>query len=79
MRAVRVVLLSALAVLCVASFSTCDLFSASVFPDYLPRLTPYPGRGTNRWSWDVVRENSEHETAAAVLLGLGVMFYLFLR
>ena len=48
-------------------------------PDYLPRLTPYPGRGANRWSWDVVKENSEHETAAAVLVGLVVLLYLFLR
>jgi protein-S-isoprenylcysteine O-methyltransferase Ste14 len=48
-------------------------------PDYLPRLTPYPGRGTNRWSWDVVKENSEHETAAGVLVGFAVLLYLFVR
>lgn len=48
-------------------------------PDYLPRLTPYPDRGSNRWSWDVVKENSEHETAAAVLVGFAVLLYLFLR
>jgi hypothetical protein len=39
-------------------------------PDYLPRLSPYPGRGTNRWSFEVVKENSEHETAIGVLAGL---------
>jgi len=48
-------------------------------PDYLCRFTPYPGRGTNTWSWDVVKENSEHETAAAVLIGLAVMLVLLLR
>jgi protein-S-isoprenylcysteine O-methyltransferase Ste14 len=53
-------------------------FDRSV-PDYLPRFTPYPGRGTNRWSWDVVRENSEHETAAAVFIGFAVMLYLLVR
>jgi len=54
------------------------VYDAAV-PDYLPRLTPYPGRGTNRWSWEVVRENSEHETAAAVFVGFAVMFYLLVR
>jgi protein-S-isoprenylcysteine O-methyltransferase Ste14 len=48
-------------------------------PDYLPRLSPYPGRGTNRWSWAVVKENSEHETAAAVFIGFAVMLFLLLR
>jgi len=48
-------------------------------PDYWPRFTPYPGRGTNRWSYEVVKENSEHETAAGVFLGLIVMLYLFVR
>ena len=48
-------------------------------PDYLPRLSPYPGRGTNRWSWEVVKENSEHETAAAVFVGFAVMLYLLVR
>ncbi|MDH4164649.1 MAG: isoprenylcysteine carboxylmethyltransferase family protein [Nitrospirota bacterium] len=54
------------------------VFDAAV-PDYLPRFTPYPGRGTNRWSWEVVKENSEHETAAGVLVGFAVMLYLFVR
>ena len=48
-------------------------------PDYLPRLSPYPSRGTNRWSWEVVKENSEHETAVAVFIGFAVMFYLLVR
>jgi protein-S-isoprenylcysteine O-methyltransferase Ste14 len=63
----------------VASFGDAWKAFDRAVPDYLPRLTPYPGRGTGRWNWDVVRENSEHETAAAVLLGVGVMLYLFLR
>ncbi len=48
-------------------------------PDYVPRLSPYPGRGANRWSYDVVKENSEHETAAAVFTGFAVMLYLLIR
>ncbi len=48
-------------------------------PDYLPRFTPYPGRGTNRWSYDVVKENSEHETAIGVFIGFIVMLYLLVR
>jgi protein-S-isoprenylcysteine O-methyltransferase Ste14 len=48
-------------------------------PDYLPRITPYPGRGTNRWSYDVVKENSEHETAIGVFIGFAVMLYLLVR
>ena len=48
-------------------------------PNYFPRLSPYPGRGTNSWSWEVVKENSEHLTAAAVLIGFAVMLYLQVR
>jgi protein-S-isoprenylcysteine O-methyltransferase Ste14 len=48
-------------------------------PDYIPRLSPYPGKGDNRWIWDVVKENSEHETAVAVFIGLAVMTSLFIR
>jgi protein-S-isoprenylcysteine O-methyltransferase Ste14 len=48
-------------------------------PDYLPRLSPYPGRGTNRWSFEVVKENSEHETAIGVLAGLAVLLYVLVR
>ncbi|MDA8098848.1 MAG: isoprenylcysteine carboxylmethyltransferase family protein [Nitrospiraceae bacterium] len=54
------------------------VYDAAV-PDYFPRFSAYPGKGTNRWSWDVVKENSEHETAVAVLAGLAVMIYLFFR
>ena len=54
------------------------VYNAAV-PDYLPRFTPYPGRGANRWSWEVVKENSEHETAAAVFVGFAVMLYLLVR
>jgi len=48
-------------------------------PDYLPRFTPYPDRGANRWSWGVVKENSEHETAVGVLAGFLVLLYLYLQ
>ncbi len=48
-------------------------------PDYFPRCRPYPGRGTNQWSWDVVKENSEHETAVAVFVGFAVMLYLLVK
>jgi protein-S-isoprenylcysteine O-methyltransferase Ste14 len=48
-------------------------------PDYIPRLTSYPGRGSNRWSYDVVKENSEHETAISVFIGFAVLLYLLLR
>jgi len=48
-------------------------------PDYFPRLSPFPGRGTNRWSYEVVKENSEHETAVAVFIGFAVMLYLLVR
>ena len=37
-------------------------------PDYLPRLSPYPKRGTQPWRWAVFLDNSEHETAIVVLL-----------
>ena len=63
----------------VGSFGAAWTEFDKAVPDYLPRLTPYPGRGTNRWNWAVVKENSEHETAAAVLVGFAVMLYLFLR
>jgi protein-S-isoprenylcysteine O-methyltransferase Ste14 len=54
------------------------VYDAAV-PDYLPRLTPYPGRGQNRWDGEVVKENSEHETAVAVFAGLVLMLYLLVR
>jgi protein-S-isoprenylcysteine O-methyltransferase Ste14 len=48
-------------------------------PDYFPRFTPFPGRGKNRWSFDVVRENSEHETAAAVFIGFVILLFILIR
>ncbi len=48
-------------------------------PDYLPRLTPYPGKGKSRWSFDVVKENSEHETAAAVFIGFVLLLFILMR
>lgn len=48
-------------------------------PDYIPRLTPYPGGSENRWDWSVVKENSEHETAAAVFIGFVVMLLMMFR
>ena len=48
-------------------------------PDYLPRLSPYPGSGANRWSYEVVKENSEHETAIGVFIGFAVMLYMLVR
>lgn len=63
----------------IGSFGDAWIEYDKAVPDYFPRFSPYPGRGTNRWNWDVVKENSEHETAAAVLAGLGVMLYLLVR
>jgi protein-S-isoprenylcysteine O-methyltransferase Ste14 len=63
----------------VGSFGDAWKVYDAAVPDYFPRLTPYPDRGENRWSWDVVKENSEHETAAAVLAGFAVMLYLLVR
>ncbi len=45
-------------------------------PDYLPRITPYPRRGMNRWSWSVLKKNSEHETATAVIAGFCLLLYI---
>ena len=45
-----------------------DAYDRSV-PDYVPRLTPYEGRGTRRWSAGNCWENSEAGTALVVLLG----------
>jgi protein-S-isoprenylcysteine O-methyltransferase Ste14 len=63
----------------IGSFGDAWKVYDNAVPDYLPRLTPYPGKGSNRWSWEVVKENSEHETAAAVFIGFAVMFYLLVR
>ncbi len=63
----------------VASFGEAWTVYDKAVPDYLPRFSPYPGRGTNRWSFEVVKENSEHETAAMVFAGFAVMCYLLIR
>jgi protein-S-isoprenylcysteine O-methyltransferase Ste14 len=63
----------------VGSFGDAWTVYDKAVPDYLPRFTPYPARGSNRWSFAVVKENSEHETALGVFLGFAVMLYLFLR
>ncbi len=63
----------------VSSFGEAWTVYDKAVPDYLPRFTAYPARGTNRWSFDVVKENSEHETAIGVLIGFAVMFYLFMK
>ncbi len=63
----------------IASFGDAWKVYDQAVPDYLPRLSAYPGRGASRWSWKVVKENSEHETAAGVLVGFGVLLFLFLR
>lgn len=63
----------------VGSFGEAWTVYDKAVPDYLPRLSPYSSRGSNRWSWDVVRENSEHETALGVLIGFVVLLVLLVR
>ncbi len=63
----------------VGSFGDAWTVYDKAVPDYFPRLSPYPARGTNRWNWDVVKENSEHETAVGVFFGFAVMLYLLLK
>jgi hypothetical protein len=63
----------------VSSFGNAWVEYDKAVPDYFPRLSPFPGRGTNRWSYDVVKENSEHETAVAVFIGFAIMLYLLVR
>lgn len=63
----------------VGSFGKAWLEYDKAVPDYLPRLTSFPGKGANRWSFEVVKENSEHETAVAVFIGFAVMLYLLVR
>jgi protein-S-isoprenylcysteine O-methyltransferase Ste14 len=63
----------------VGSFGDAWTVYDKAVPDYLPRVTPYPGRGTNRWSFHVVKENSEHETAAGVFIGFAVLLYLLIK
>lgn len=63
----------------ISSFGDAWTVYDSAVPDYLPRLVPYPARGTNRWSFEVVKENSEHETAVGVFIGFAVLLYLLVR
>jgi protein-S-isoprenylcysteine O-methyltransferase Ste14 len=63
----------------VGSFGDAWTVYDKAVPDYIPRLTPYPERGTNRWSYEVVKENSEHETAVGVLIGLVVLLYVLIK
>jgi protein-S-isoprenylcysteine O-methyltransferase Ste14 len=39
-------------------------------PDYLPRLTPYKGRGNQKWDRSLFLKNDEQGTLLSVLLGL---------
>ena len=63
----------------IGSFGDAWIVYDKAVPDYLPRFTPYPARGANRWSFDVVKENSEHETAIGVFIGFAVMLYLLIK
>jgi protein-S-isoprenylcysteine O-methyltransferase Ste14 len=63
----------------VGSFGDAWTVYDKAVPDYLPRISPFPGRGANRWSYEVVKENSEHETAIGVFIGFAVILYLLLR
>jgi protein-S-isoprenylcysteine O-methyltransferase Ste14 len=63
----------------VGSFGPAWTVYDNAVPDYFPRFTPYPERGTNRWSYEVVKENSEHETAIGVFAGFAVLLYLLVK
>lgn len=63
----------------VGSFGDAWTVYDKAVPDYIPRLTAYPKRGTNRWSYDVVKENSEHETAIGVFIGFAVLLWLLIK
>ena len=63
----------------VASFGRPWTEYDKAVPDYIPRLSPYSGRGTNRWSFEVVKENSEHETAVGVFIGVVVLLFMLAR
>jgi protein-S-isoprenylcysteine O-methyltransferase Ste14 len=63
----------------VGSFGNAWTVYDKAVPDYLPRLTPYPARDSNRWSFDVVKENSEHETAIGVFIAFVVLLYLVIK
>jgi len=47
-------------------------------PDYLPRLTPYPGRGDRIWSMALFVENSEDGTLLSVALGALILLFRIL-
>lgn len=53
-----------------------DQYDAAV-PDYLPRLTPYEGRGDRRWAADRFAENSEGPTLVVVTLGVIILALKF--
>jgi hypothetical protein len=42
-------------------------------PALLPRLRPWPGRGSDRWSFELVLANHEIGSGVAVLVGLGII------
>ncbi|HAS54225.1 MAG TPA: hypothetical protein DCS42_08940 [Nitrospiraceae bacterium] len=63
----------------VSSFGSAWSEYDKAVPDYLPRISSYPGKGKNRWSWDVVKENSEHETAVGVFVGFAMLVYMLVR
>lgn len=42
-------------------------------PDYLPRLSPYPGRGDKRWDYVAFIDNTEHGILFIVLLGMAAI------
>jgi protein-S-isoprenylcysteine O-methyltransferase Ste14 len=46
-------------------------------PDYIPRLSPYPKRGSTRWSSGPFFENSEHGSLLAVVVGILVLALRF--
>ena len=41
----------------ISSFGNAWIEYDKMVPDYVPRLTPFPGRGENRWSYEVVKES----------------------
>jgi protein-S-isoprenylcysteine O-methyltransferase Ste14 len=39
-------------------------------PSFIPRLTPYPNAGKQKWQFGLIFENSEFGTLSAVILGI---------
>jgi protein-S-isoprenylcysteine O-methyltransferase Ste14 len=62
-----------------ASFGNAWVEYDKAVPSYFPRLKAYRGRAGNAWSYDVVRENSEHETAIGVFVGFAAMLFLLVH